>query len=61
MIPKALYELLPYVYISIALGLVILVDDPARFLPAFIFGVCGVMVLRWRRQNRRELSEVNND
>lgn len=61
MIPKALYKLLPYVYISIALGLVIFINDPARFLPATIFAICGIMVFRWRRQRRRELAEVKSD
>ncbi len=61
MIPKAVYELLPYIYLSIALALILLIDDPVRFLPAAIFGICGLMVFIWRRQNRRELAEVENE
>ncbi|NVJ49093.1 MAG: hypothetical protein HWE13_00790 [Gammaproteobacteria bacterium] len=48
MLPKRLYQVLPVLYVSIALLLLLLIDHPLRWIPGLFFALSGVMVMRWR-------------
>jgi len=54
MLPKAVYQLLPYCYLAIAFALIVFTEHPLRWLPGIFFALSGLMVMRWRIQARKE-------
>ncbi len=57
MIPKALYELLPFGYFLLAIALIWVADHPSRWIPALLFILCGILTLKWRRQHRQSVRQ----
>jgi hypothetical protein len=56
-LPRPVYELLPYLYLLMALSLLLLFDDITRLIPGTLFALCGLMIFHWRRQHRRASSQ----
>ncbi len=59
MLNRTLYELLPFLYLTLAIILIVSLDQAARWIPAAFFALCGIMVLRWRYQERKQNKAAN--
>lgn len=57
MLNKALYELLPFIYLVTGALIGTLLESPVRYLPALLFIAAGSMVLSWRRKARRAIPQ----
>jgi len=57
MLPKPLYEALPFVYLGAGVTTVHTLDTPLALIPAILFGAAAVLALasrivyRWRQRN----------
>ena len=63
MLPKLLYELLPFLYLSIGLGSGAAIDSTIIFIASALLVAAGIMVLSMRVTYRRELrrlKEINS-
>ena len=47
-LPKPVYETLPYVYLMIGLLSLSLLDGAMRYIPGILMCVVGVTVIHWR-------------
>ncbi|MGH8458683.1 MAG: hypothetical protein ACRESV_04980 [Nevskiales bacterium] len=52
MLPKGLYDTLPWLYMAIGALTTALLESDLKFLPALLFFVAGGMVLLYRRTAR---------
>lgn len=52
MLPKPLYEALPYVYFGMGMLTMAAIDSPARYFPTLLLAVAGMVVLFMRYSNR---------
>lgn len=57
MLNKALYELLPFIYLVTGALIGTLLESPVRYLPALLLIAAGSMVLNWRRKARRAVAQ----
>lgn len=55
MLPKLVYEPLPYFYIALGGVLTITLDSSLKYLPVALFICAGLLVLSMRRYFRRDL------
>lgn len=57
MLPKVLYELLPYLYVSVAVSSGLTINSPIVFIASVVLTLTGVLVIKmrinYRRDNRR--------
>lgn len=51
-LPKPVYEMLPYGYLAVALLTYALLDSGMRYLSGTVFLAAGLMVLYWRMHYR---------
>lgn len=56
-LPKPIYESIPYAYIFAGLAALALMDSAGKYLPAFIFIATAAWVLRIRHNYRAHLAE----
>lgn len=52
MLPKPLYEALPFAYFGMGMLTMGAIESPAKYFPAFLLGVAGIAVLYMRYNNR---------
>lgn len=55
MLPKALYELLPFLYLSLGIGGGIAVNSVIVFIASVLLMAAGILVLTMRISYRREI------
>ncbi len=57
MLPRMLYELLPFIYLGVGLGGSVLINSAIVFIASILLSMAGILVLtmriRYRRQIRR--------
>ncbi len=53
MLPKGLYEALPWLYMAIGALSAALLEGGLRFLPMVLFFTAGILVLLYRQTSRR--------
>jgi len=58
MLPKFVYEALPFAYFFIATLIFVSNDSHFRWIPAGLFLLCGALVLRWRIQGRKQTTRA---
>ena len=57
MLPRQLYELLPYIYIFTGILCAVLIDSTIVFISSMLLIVTGVFVLLMRRNFRRAITQ----
>ena len=57
MLPRQLYELLPYIYIITGITCAVLIDSTVVLISSMLLVVTGVFVLLMRRNFRKALNE----
>lgn len=55
MLPRMIYEPLPYFYLAIGGLLTVALESPLKYLPVVLFVCAGLLVLSMRRYFRRDL------
>ena len=55
MLPKMIYELLPYLYLSIGVGSGVTISSTLVFIASALLMTAGVLVLAMRFSYRREI------
>ena len=55
MLPKVIYELLPYLYLSIGLGSGVTISSTLVFIASFLLMATGILILVMRITYRREM------
>ena len=58
MLPKLLYELLPFLYLSVGVGSGVAVNSTMVFIASALLVVAGIVVLSMRITYRRELRRL---
>jgi hypothetical protein len=53
MIPKPVYEFLPYFYVSVGIVAMLFLDSIMSFVSGLLMSVTGVLIL-WLRRNHRQ-------
>ena len=56
MIPKPVYELLPYFYLCVGIAAMLLLEGIMSFVSGLLMSITGVLVL-WLRRNHRQSRE----
>ncbi|SMC28774.1 hypothetical protein SAMN02745857_03401 [Andreprevotia lacus DSM 23236] len=54
MLPKPVYEVLPFVYFALAVLVLLTMESSARYLSALSLLAAGIVVLYQRRRNRHK-------
>ncbi len=60
MLPKALYELLPYLYLSVGAGSGIAVNSTIVLIGSFLLIAAGLLVITMRVTYRRKIRRLRN-
>ena len=60
MLPKALYELLPYLYLSLGAGSGIVINSTIVLIGSFLLIVAGVLVIAMRITYRRKIRRLRS-
>lgn len=60
MLPKILYELLPFMYLSVGLGSGVVIHSTIVFIAAILLMLAGVLVLAMRFTYRREIRRLHD-
>lgn len=58
MLPKLLYELLPFLYLSVGVGSGVVVNSAMVFIASALLVVAGIVVLSMRITYRREMRRL---
>jgi len=58
-LPKSLYEILPFFYILIGMGVILFLESPIAVISGGLLVAAGVLVLQMRRRNRQALAAKN--
>lgn len=58
MLPKLLYELLPFLYLSVGVGSGVAINSTIVFIASVLLMVAGVVVLSMRVTYRREIRRL---
>ncbi len=53
MLPKLIYEALPFFYIAVGVVTLTVVESPILFISSLLFLAAGVLVLAWRFTYRK--------
>jgi hypothetical protein len=53
MLPKGLYDALPWLYMAMGATVTALLESDLKYLPAVLFVIAGVLVLLYRSAGRR--------
>lgn len=54
MLPKPMYEVLPFVYFALAVLVLLTMHSAAKYVPALLLLAAGVVVLYQRHRNRHK-------
>lgn len=60
MLPKLLYELLPFLYLSVGVGGGVAINSTIIFIASVLLMVTGVLVLSMRVTYRREIRRLRS-
>lgn len=60
MLPKLLYELLPFLYLSVGVGSGVAINSTIVFIASVLLMVTGVVVLSMRVTYRREIRRLQS-
>lgn len=60
MLPKLLYELLPFLYLSVGVGSGVAINSTIVFIASVLLMVAGVVVLSMRVTYRREIRRLRS-
>lgn len=60
MLPKLLYELLPYLYFSVGVGSGVAIGSTIVFIASAVLMVAGIVVLSMRVNYRREIRRLQS-
>lgn len=55
MLPKVLYETLPYLYLSVAVSSGLTINSPIVFIASVLLMLTGVLIISMRINYRREI------
>lgn len=58
MLPKVLYELLPFIYLSVGIGGGVIINSTTVFIASVLLMAAGILVLIMRINYRRELRRI---
>ena len=58
MLPKMIYELLPFMYLSVGVGSVVAISSTIIFVASVILIMTGILVLSMRISYRREIRRM---
>ena len=58
MLPKLLYELLPFLYLSVGLGSGVVINSTIVFIASVLLMTAGIVVLNMRVSYRREIRRL---
>ncbi len=60
MLPKFLYEILPYMYLTVSLGGGLVINSMLVFIASVLLMATGILVLTMRITHRREIRRLNH-
>jgi len=60
MLPKILYELLPYMYLSVGVGSGVTINSAIIFIASVLLMVTGILVLCMRISYRRDIKRYRD-
>lgn len=60
MLPKLLYELLPFLYLSVGMGSGVVIDSTIVFIASAVLMMTGIIVLSMRVTYRREIRRLRS-
>lgn len=49
MMPKSLYDAMPYAYMAFGASITAVMDSPLKYVPAILFISAGMLIFSWRR------------
>ena len=58
MLPKLVYELLPFMYLTVGVGSAVVISSTIIFVASLILIVAGILVLSMRISYRREIKRM---
>jgi hypothetical protein len=58
MLPKVIYELLPFIYLSVGIGGGVIINSTTVFIASVLLMAAGILVLLMRINYRRELRRI---
>jgi len=58
MLPKILYELLPFLYLSIGMGSGVVINSTLILIASAVLIAAGIMIITMRVSYRRELRRI---
>ena len=59
-LPKPLYEALPYVYVGFGLLALVMIESGVRFIPGALLILAGLLVLNLRVSHRQEEAAMHS-